>query len=492
MYPAAQLSYSYDTDSTAGPEYIYNMLVTVYFDVTENPPEADPNISILEPVPGSTVEGIETISTYIVTGDSDIDIESVAFYADSILLGSDSEAPFLWHWDADSAADGEHVLTAAAVFSNGESVESEGVTVVVGEASDTVAAPIFNPAPGEVFAGTEVTITCSNDGAAIYYTIDESDPNKTVGTLYTAPIVIDAETTLSAIAVKEGLIDSTVTTGIYELNGPKIVFISSESGTSEIYTMNIDGTDVTKLTSDGETKYEPSFSPDGTKITYIRGSDADDTSEVYVMDADGSKQTRLTFNTCRDSRPVFSPDGNTIAFSTMRDATSDHAWNSEVYVMNSDGSFPTRLTYSNYADYNPSFAPDGESIVFNSRRDNTCEWAGNAEIYVMNANGSAQTRLTYTDGLTYNPVYSPDGTSILYQASAATGRQIFEMAADGSNPTQLTFGTIQCSSPMYSPDGRKIVFWEFLMTEPPQVKIYIMNRDGTSILEIADGMYPSF
>jgi uncharacterized repeat protein (TIGR02543 family) len=132
----AQLNYSYDTESTDGPEYIYNMLITVYFDVTENPPEAEANISILEPVPGSTVEGIETISTYIVTGDSDIDIDSVAFYADGGLLGSDTEAPFQWYWDTGSLADGQHVLTATAAFSSGESVESEGVTVVVGEGED--------------------------------------------------------------------------------------------------------------------------------------------------------------------------------------------------------------------------------------------------------------------------------------------------------------------------------------------------------------------
>ena len=141
MYPAAQLSYSYDTASTAGPEYIYNMLVTVYFDVTENPPEADPNISILEPVPGSTVEGIETISTYIVTGDSDIDIESVAFYVDGSLLGSDTEAPFQWYWDTDSAADGEHVLTATAELSSAESLTSEGVTVVAGDEEEEETSP---------------------------------------------------------------------------------------------------------------------------------------------------------------------------------------------------------------------------------------------------------------------------------------------------------------------------------------------------------------
>ena len=213
----AQLNYSYDTASTDGPEYTYNMLVTVYFDVTENPPEAEANISILEPVPGSTVEGIETISTYIITGGSDTDIDSVAFYADGGLLGSDDEAPFQWYWDTGSLADGEHTLTATAAFSGGESVESEGVTVVVGE-SGTVAAPVFDPPAGEVAAGTEVAITCSTNGATIYYTRNGATPDETSGTHYTAPIIIDAETTLSAIAVKEGLADSTVTVGAYTIS----------------------------------------------------------------------------------------------------------------------------------------------------------------------------------------------------------------------------------------------------------------------------------
>ena len=141
MDTVAQLSYAYDTASTDGPEYTYSMLITVYFDVTENPPEAEPNISILEPLPGSTVEGIETISTYINTGDSDIDIESVSFYANGTLLGSDTEAPFQWYWDTDSLADGEHTLTVTAAFSNGESVESEEVTVTVGDGEEGVPVP---------------------------------------------------------------------------------------------------------------------------------------------------------------------------------------------------------------------------------------------------------------------------------------------------------------------------------------------------------------
>jgi formylglycine-generating enzyme required for sulfatase activity len=70
------------------------------------------------------------------TGGNDTDIDSVAFYADGSLLGSDDEPPFQWYWDTTSLADGEHTVTAVAAFSDGESVESEPVTVVVGDGGE--------------------------------------------------------------------------------------------------------------------------------------------------------------------------------------------------------------------------------------------------------------------------------------------------------------------------------------------------------------------
>ncbi|MDQ3684527.1 MAG: hypothetical protein M3430_02860, partial [Acidobacteriota bacterium] len=63
--------------------------------------------------------------------------------------------------------------------------------------------------------------------------------------------------------------------------------------------------------------------------------------EIYVMNSDGSNQSRLTNNAANDNYPAFSPDGSRIAFSSERDSGLD-----EIYVMNSDGSSQTRLTNS--------------------------------------------------------------------------------------------------------------------------------------------------
>ena len=67
--------------------------------------------------------------------------------------------------------------------------------------------------------------------------------------------------------------------------------------------------------------------------------------EIYVMNADGSNQTRLTNNTADDFMPSISGDGSKIAFSSSRDG------NYQIYVMNADGSNQTRLTNNAAIDF---------------------------------------------------------------------------------------------------------------------------------------------
>jgi Tol biopolymer transport system component len=172
-------------------------------------------------------------------------------------------------------------------------------------------------------------------------------------------------------------------------NGERMAFTSNQDGNNEIYVMNSDGTDPSRLTNNLAIDSRSVFSPDGDKIAFSRREPASPdpgmrTDDIYVMNANGTNQTRLTFAPRADTHANFSPDGQKLAFSSNRDGG-----NSEIYVMNADGTEQTRLTFNNGTDEFPAFSPNGEQIAFSSNRD------GNFEIYVMNSDGSGTpTRLT--------------------------------------------------------------------------------------------------
>jgi dipeptidyl aminopeptidase/acylaminoacyl peptidase len=99
---------------------------------------------------------------------------------------------------------------------------------------------------------------------------------------------------LLAVALGLGERASAVVPGV---NG-KISFDSTRDGNTEIYVMNADGSEQTRLTNELAIDRDAAFSPDGRRIAFV--SERDGNSEVYVMNADGSGQTRLTNNTAAD------------------------------------------------------------------------------------------------------------------------------------------------------------------------------------------------
>ncbi|WP_346817878.1 NTTRR-F1 domain [Bacillus paramobilis] len=254
----------------------------------------------------------------------------------------------------------------------------------------------------------------------------------------------------------------------------KIAFTSTRDGNAEIYVMNADGSNQTRLTNNAASDSDPAWSPDGQKIAF--SSTRDGNNEIYVMNADGTNQTRLTNNVAFDLNPAWSPDGQKIVFSSNRDG------NTEIYVMNADGTNQTRLTNNPADDRDPTWSPDGQKIAFTSLRD------GNDEIYVMNADGTNQTRLTNNLANDRESTWSPDGQKIAFTSfrDVNLNGAIYVMNANGTNQTRLTNNSSASDlAPTWSPDGQKIAF---LSTRDGNPEIYVMNADGTNQIRLTNNL----
>ncbi len=220
-------------------------------------------------------------------------------------------------------------------------------------------------------------------------------------------------------------------------DGKKIAFVRDFKG---IYLMNPDGSVQTTILDGAVAGFNsisgfPSWSPDGTKLAFDgipKGSP--DGADIYVVNVDGTGLTRLTTDPASDSAPAWSPDGKKIAFSTIRNPVPNEV-NYEIYVMNADGSNQTRITNNTKFDHSPSWSPDGTRIAFTSMRD------GNFEVYVMSADGSNQTRLTNNPEQDSDAKWSPDGTKIVFMSSHTGGGhfgEIYTMNPDGTGQVNLT------------------------------------------------------
>ncbi|MEC9488114.1 MAG: chitobiase/beta-hexosaminidase C-terminal domain-containing protein [Halanaerobium sp.] len=98
---------------------------------------------------------------------------------------------------------------------------------------DVVSAPQFSVSAGTYVGARDVTISCATSGADIWYTTNGDDPSPLNGTLYEdSAINVYRDTTLKAIAIKEGMTDSTITTATYIINYTLSVTASPSAGGS--------------------------------------------------------------------------------------------------------------------------------------------------------------------------------------------------------------------------------------------------------------------
>jgi YD repeat-containing protein len=301
-----------------------------------------------------------------------------------------------------------------------------------------------------------------------------------------------------AASLPDSIIPANVGFDFYLLPMPqngssKVIFTSNRDGNRQVYSMNIDGSGLIRLTNNSYNDDHPRWSPNGTKILFQSDRDSlppdpenpePAKQDIYVMNADGTGQTRLTTDSADDCNAVWSPDGSKIIFQSRRNGL-----NYQIFVMNPDGSNQANVSNSGAADYQPSWSPSGSKIAFASERDH----ADAPSIYVMNVNGSSQTRLTFSSELVKDqePEWSPDVTKIAFVSNRDGNKEIYSMNADGGNQLRLTTTLENEDSPHWSADGTKIVFRSERErdTYDPGQQLWTMNADGTNQSLIASNEF---
>ncbi|MBS3787132.1 PD40 domain-containing protein [Candidatus Bipolaricaulota bacterium] len=125
--------------------------------------------------------------------------------------------------------------------------------------------------------------------------------------------------------------------------------------------------------------WQPSVSPSSDEIVF--SSKEENGFELFLMDPDSGEKTRITNNDYDDWGPDWGPKGERLAFVSKRDDNTD------IYLIDVDGGNETRLTTNESQDVNPRWAGESE-IIFNS--DRTGSW----EIFTVDLSEAKPIQLT--------------------------------------------------------------------------------------------------
>ncbi len=226
--------------------------------------------------------------------------------------------------------------------------------------------------------------------------------------------------------------------------GDRLVLSRRFAGAFDLYTIDRDGSDLTRVTRDGPPDVIPSWSPDGAMVVFARGEPW--ASDLYLIAPDGTGLRQLTDFDGYEQSATWSPDSRRIAFIWGHDDVVGFGHSGELWVMDSDGTNLEQLV-GDGASY-PAWSPDGTHIAFGRSGDTD-------HIMVLDLADDETNDL----GSGLLPRWSPDGARIAFVGLRdGDGSDVFTMAADGTDRVRLTDDPEFDTSPLWGSDGATVVF----------------------------------
>ena len=276
----------------------------------------------------------------------------------------------------------------------------------------------------------------------------------------------------------------------FSSDGKQLIFQSTRDGhgCDQIYTMNIDGSNV-KMISNGDGRTTCSYFFPGQKRVLYSSTHLGDKQcpprpdyskgyvwavypsfDIFTATPDGSNAKQLTNTPGYDAETTITLDGKKLVFTSMRDGDLD------IYTMDANGKNVRRLTNELGYDGGPFWSYDGKQIVYRANHPKTDKEKTDysellkqnlirpttLEIWVMNADGSNKRQVTSNGKANFGPYFFPDGKRIIFASNMDDPRgrnfDLYKINTDGTGLERITFNDTFDGFPMFSPDGKKLVF----------------------------------
>ena len=312
-----------------------------------------------------------------------------------------------------------------------------------------------------------VSVSCTSNGSVPPHSVGVE---QTASTFTAAPSTVESPSDPSSRPGAQAI-------RLSELSG-RVVYDCGD----DVCEADIDGSNVQPLTHRSGPEFDPTWSPDGTRVAYRDSrSGINNNDQIYVVNVDGSGRRNLSRTYSNDWGPDWSPDGRLIAFNSSR------GFGIRLFVMRPDGSRVRQVTGIE-AEY-PSWAPDARRIAFMSAQPDAHGSDPNYDVFVVNVDGSHLEQLTGWPGEDGWPAWSPNGKWIAFTTTHdAKGRYIgggpyrdvYIMRPDGTGKRRIVVGLIG-AVPVWAPDGRTIMFAGSRLSRPGVTSLWVIRPDGSGL-----------
>ena len=252
----------------------------------------------------------------------------------------------------------------------------------------------------------------------------------------------------------------------------RIAFVSNRDGNDEIYIMDYDGANPTRITFNKVKDYMPAWSPDQRTIVFT--SYRANSVNLYLRNIYEGKETLIASKGTNYSG-AFSPDGKKLAFCS----SMSEQGNAEIYVLDLETMKTKRLTFNSAADTAPSWSPTGREIAFTSDRTGV----GSPQIYIMDAEGSNVRKVSFGGDYFDAPAWAPTSDRIAYVGRVGNIFDLYILNLRTNQTTKLTESNARNETPTWSPDGRHLIFASNLSGS---IQIYTIDYDGANLKRLTD------